>query len=87
MTLNDLDHEYVHRKLGLMLRSVPHTIRVVVLTYFCLILRCSAQQNQIRQIVKHFDFGLTCIVIGEPEVSNVRFPSMFSSFIERRLNF
>ena len=66
VTLNDLDHEYGHQRLGMILRSIPDTIHVVVLTYFCLILRCSARQNQICLIVKHFGFDLTCVVIGEP---------------------
>ena len=34
-----------------------------------------ARQNQIRQIVKHFDFDLTCDNIGDPEVNNISFPS------------
>ena len=76
MALNDLDHECGHRKLGVILRSVPHTIHAVELTHFCLIRRCSSRQNQVRQIVKHFDFDLTCVAIGELEVSNARSPSI-----------
>ena len=34
VTLNDLDLENFHRKLRMILRSVPDTIHVVVLTYF-----------------------------------------------------
>ena len=33
VTLNDLDHEYANRKLRMILRSIPDTIHVVVLTY------------------------------------------------------
>ena len=40
----------------------------------------SARYNQIRRIVKHFDFYLTCDVIGDPEVNNrfplIRFPDI-----------
>ena len=35
----------------------------------------SVRQNQIHQIVKHFDFDLTCDVISDPEVNNIRFTS------------
>ena len=34
VTLNDLYLEYAHRKLEMRLRSVPHTIHAVILTYF-----------------------------------------------------
>ena len=34
LTLNDLDLEYTHRKLRMILRSVPDTIHVTVLAYF-----------------------------------------------------
>ena len=37
MTLTDPDLEYANRKLSMILRSVPGTIHVVVLTYFYLI--------------------------------------------------
>ena len=57
----------------IILRSVPDTIHVVTLTYFYFIGR-RARQNQIRQIVKHFVFDLTCDVIGDPEVNKIRFP-------------
>ena len=74
MTLNDLDLEYAHRKLRVILRSVPDTIQVVYSLLFILYGR-SARQNQVHQIVKHFDFDLNCDVIGDPKVNNVRFPS------------
>ena len=35
----------------------------------------SAQQNQVFQIVKHFEFDLTCDVMSDPEVNNIRFPA------------
>ena len=37
---------------------------------------CSARKNQIRQIVKHFDFDLTRGAIGDPEVNNLMFASI-----------
>ena len=33
----------------------------------------SVQQNQICQIVKHFDFDLACDIISDPEVNNIIF--------------
>ena len=35
----------------------------------------SVRQNQILQIAKHFDFDLTCDVIGDHEVNDIIFPS------------
>ena len=46
VTLNDLDLECVHRKLKMILRSVPDKIDVVVLTYFHFIrLLCAAKPD------------------------------------------
>ena len=74
MTLNEPDPEYAHRKLRMIRRSVLDTTHVVVLTYsFHTALVCS--KNQILKIVKHFDFGMTCDVISDLEVNNIRFPS------------
>ena len=73
MTLNDLDLEYAHRKLRMILRSVPDTIHVVLLTFHTA--GSSARQNQILQIVKHVDFDLTCDVISDPDINNIRVPS------------
>ena len=34
----------------------------------------SARQSQILQIVKHFEFDLTCDVISDPEDNSIKFP-------------
>ena len=48
----------------------------------------SARQNQILQIVKHFDIDLTCNVIGDPEVKNIRFsPQIFQIYIQTSFEF
>ena len=74
MTLNDLDLEYAHRKLRMILRSVPDTIHVVVLTYFHFIrLWCATKPDTPNR--QTFWLCLTCDVISEPEVNNIRFPS------------
>ena len=74
VTLNDLDLEYAHRKLRIILRSVSDTIFAVV--WLISISYCSsARQVQILKIVKHFHFDLTCDVISDLEVDNISFPS------------
>ena len=47
----------------------------------------SARQIQILQIVKHFDFDLTCDVISDPGVNNIRFPSTNSPDLSRSFEF
>ena len=34
------------------------------------------RQNQILKIVEHFDFDVTCDVIGDPDVNNIRLPAV-----------
>ena len=44
--MNDLDLEYAHRELRIIIRSVPDTIHVVVLTYFNLVqLQCATKPD------------------------------------------
>ena len=73
MTLNDLDFEYAHQKLGMILRSV---LDMIMLSYWLIsiLYGCNMQQNQKCQIVKHFDFDLTCDVISDHEINKIRFP-------------
>ena len=79
MTLNALDLEYAHRKLRTILKSVLDTIHVDLLT-FSIPNGSSAPQSQTLQIVKHFEFDLTCDVISDPEVNNIMFPSTKSLY-------
>ena len=39
------------------------------------------------QIVKHFDFDLTCYVIIDPKVNNIRFPSTNFAYLSKTFEF
>ena len=77
VTLNVLDLEYAHRKLRMILRRVPDTIHIVVLT-ISIWYDCRVRQNQIskNKLSNIFFFGMICNVFGDPEVNNFRFPSI-----------
>ena len=73
VTLNDLDLEYAHRKLRMI--KLSQTRSMLLYWLISISYGSSVRQNQILQIVKHFDIDLTCDIISDPEVNNTRFPS------------
>ena len=55
--------------------EVPKTWSMLLYRLIFILYGRSAWQNQIRQIVKHFELGLTCDVIVDHKVNNSSFPS------------
>ena len=68
VTLDDLELKCDHQKLRMVLIGAPDTIYVDLLhfSFYKVIFNI-----KVWQIVKHFGFGLTCGVVGHPEVNDI----------------
>ena len=85
MTLDDLDIKYGLQKYRVVLRSIPDAIYVDLYNFIWY--GYSVGQSQALQIVKDFDFEMTCDVIGDPEVKYFDFAKALPRSIEHHLNF
>ena len=86
VTLNDLDLEYAHRKLWMILGSVPDTIHVVILTYFHSIrLQSAIKPDSKLSNILALTWPVTSSVT--PRSINLGFPRQILQIYRRRLNF
>ena len=66
-TLYDLGLKYAHWKLRIVIRTVSGTIHVALLTFYLTWLLCVTKPDMASR--EHFDFQLTCDVIGDSKGS------------------
>ena len=86
VALNDLDLEFAHRRLGMILKSVLDTNHVVALAYFHLIrLHCATKPDPPNRLTFRRTWLVTWSVA--PRSTTLGFPRQICWSIESRLNF